>query len=106
MTGKLRQVTSKLDHEEYDTFIITVKVTDIAIQPRSFQKNFTMKIVNVIEPPADNLFSNKMVNLFSVLFAIDNINQSHFFRVYQILLNNNEKCLELIRKLDCDLSSE
>ena len=47
LTGRLKLVTPQLDHEQFDKFIITIKVMDNAILSKSFLKNFTLDIGNV-----------------------------------------------------------
>lgn len=61
-TGKLKLVTLKLNHEEFDKFTITIKVMDNAILSKSFLKNITLEIGNVNQPPTDILLTNKKVN--------------------------------------------
>lgn len=48
MTGKLIQVTSQLDHKQFNKFIITIKVFDLTVQSKSFVKDFILEIVSAI----------------------------------------------------------
>ena len=60
-SGRIKQVTSQLNHEQYDKFILTIKTFDNAILSLSMEKNFTLYVRNVNQPPTDIVLNNKKV---------------------------------------------
>ncbi|XP_066935500.1 protocadherin Fat 4-like isoform X3 [Clytia hemisphaerica] len=59
--GRIKQVMSQLNHEQYDKFILTIKTFDNAILSLSMEKNFTLYVRNVNQPPTDIVLNNKKV---------------------------------------------
>lgn len=60
-TGRVEQVLRKLDHEKFHSYILTIQVTDSGVPPLSFEKNVTLKVTNVNQPPTDIILDNTKV---------------------------------------------
>ena len=69
-TGRLKLTKLRLNHEGFERFVITIKVTDISIQFKSFLKNFTLIVGNYIAPNTSHITEKVGSVWFSIEAAV------------------------------------